>query len=398
LFKSAAGNYYVFGPSTGAGEINQCTAYKASSPQGTYTEQDSSNRPVLTIQGGSMNPKVVDWQREGDVIHFVATRDGSGDICVAYFAFDMSTDAWLQVDGTNTEKLVSDRSWAQTTQASLGFALLDNSDLVIAHGGAEKIMGVGYNRAEYSYLDDSAGTWTIEQALDDGGEQNDEPWAVASDGTACVLLWESAGTTLYGKHLSSTFTLGSATDLTSGTTFFNLYGAHSEPEGGSNGLVGGKATTTVGFNRISIGTTPTKTSETQGSTTSAGVASAPLPDGAGDFIQTWRESGASNNDYHFDIYDPGGDSWAGEVDTNLNDGGLSARAYCSPLVDGTTLILLSNPTYNTTTSGTSNKYTEVYTLAEGSIGKVAGVSWASVGKVGGVSKASIAKVLGVAVP
>ncbi len=139
-FISSGGSVYVFGHIT-----NSLSAYKATDPTSSFSEQDSGNRPSINLVS------TIDVFQAGDIFKLVSYNTATG---VTYYAkFDASSDTWQNVDGDAKEKTVHDvtdvggSAWVSITARSTG-------DVIIHHPGeAVTDMGQDVDSTAYSRLE-----------------------------------------------------------------------------------------------------------------------------------------------------------------------------------------------------------------------------------------------------
>ncbi len=153
---SSAGNVYVVGRGTGS-NINKIFVYKHADPgDGLWTLADNANIPSgSTIHG---------WCtfQAGDLIH-IATQQETDDIL--YHVFSMSSDTFTTENEAVTSAVGTDIDADKAISISLE---TDGSIIIFYQGASDSNMGAK-ERVDRAYKP-SGGSWTVDQAVDDGGK------------------------------------------------------------------------------------------------------------------------------------------------------------------------------------------------------------------------------------
>ncbi len=138
-FISSGGNVYA----VASVSTSEWAVYKATDPTDSFAEQDSGNRPFISL------PDAMYCKRRGDIIYIATYRLSTG--ITSYSKFDMSSDTWQVVFSQNqSDKAIYDAtdvggsSWVSIDVRS-------NGDVIIFHPGeAVTDMGQDVDSTAYS--------------------------------------------------------------------------------------------------------------------------------------------------------------------------------------------------------------------------------------------------------
>lgn len=139
-FKSSGGAFYAVLQNTGSGP----RVYKASDPESTWTDQDTTTRQVNYSQ----------WAfQDGDLLHIVGHR--SSDL--SYWQFNMATDLFT----VDAQQIDDPKDAPASTDTACAIAARGAGDPVVAlyAGDQDNVMGTSYNRIDYATRNTS-GTWS----------------------------------------------------------------------------------------------------------------------------------------------------------------------------------------------------------------------------------------------
>jgi hypothetical protein len=177
-FKSSGGNFYVIGfPADASPGNSEISAWKATDPTSSFTEQDTSNTPNPATAGLSGSHAVQD----GDKIHIVSGYFVSTSNSIYYMRFDMATDAWDIITGGN--RVVDIQTGFNTggNEAGTSLAVRSTGDLIAYYQGhREKDMGSDYQRVVYSISTDSGASWSSPVAVYDTSASAATRWYTGS--------------------------------------------------------------------------------------------------------------------------------------------------------------------------------------------------------------------------
>jgi len=161
-FKSSGGNYYTFVVGEAGGETDEVFAYKATDPESTWTQQDSTGRPVTP---GGQSVTSIWCYPVSDNIHIIFGASNNEKI---YSRFDMSSDAWVEVS-TGDEDIVIDSGDGTVDYCTIVVA--SDGDIYVGYNGdIEKVHGTNFDRVYWDKSTDSGQTWAGPTALETGVE------------------------------------------------------------------------------------------------------------------------------------------------------------------------------------------------------------------------------------
>lgn len=167
-FKSSAGAFYSIGEHLSGGNA-QLGAWKATDPTSSFAEQDTANRP--TIGGSDLVYSLWEFSK-GDSIHCANQEHNTAgpNFQLWYTRFDMSSDAWADIDGGGDRDIVVDSAPAGDdgpNASACSIAVEETgSDIVIAYQGeADKDMGTLYATIDYAKSTDGGSNWSAANSV-----------------------------------------------------------------------------------------------------------------------------------------------------------------------------------------------------------------------------------------
>ncbi len=192
-FLSSAGNTYTF-LNTAGGDIGlwKATGDALTTTNWAETQQATAAGAVILNLFAA---------QEADLLH-VCTVDANDDW--DYFQYNMATDAWDVLD----QAIATDN---KTPNSGGGVMVRSDGDVILAHGGVEKVMGTDFNRNQYSRRE--GGSWTSQIAVSPIEVQ--ASWrpttlVAGSSDRAHIFYMEASGSNAYQRTLQSDNTLQSA--------------------------------------------------------------------------------------------------------------------------------------------------------------------------------------------
>ncbi len=177
-FKSSGSAFYTILVGDTTSTDGDVEAHKATDPTSSFSEQDGANRPVF-ITSASEIASLWSFQ-DGDNIHVVGQNITTLNN-VFYARFNMSSDAWQNVDGAgNTESQIENVP-AEPTANACTIAVLSGGTIRVAYqGDTDMVMGSEFERIDANFSDDDGVNWDGPTSIDNGGGQTD--W------TGCVMV------------------------------------------------------------------------------------------------------------------------------------------------------------------------------------------------------------------
>ena len=159
----AGGNvYYIARDGTNADDL---VVQKATDPTDSFTEVAS-----LTVTGAGTGINGLATILDGTDIHVITFGDLSGTLTMKYHVFDTTGDTF-SISNEDTTFSLSGANAPATTIQTVDIDIRSDGDIVIFYmGEKENIMGTRYHRVYYARREGT--TWTIDVAVDDGGEQH----------------------------------------------------------------------------------------------------------------------------------------------------------------------------------------------------------------------------------
>jgi len=217
--KSSGGAYYV----VVGNSSNPIDVYKSTDPgTASWVVQDATGNPAE--QPDDLLGSVSD----GSFIHVVSIDSGS--FILAYHRFNMSTDAWDQVDDQ-----VADLSGMDSPTGSLSGSItiragVTGDELVIVSSGTpDSVMGSLFNRVDFWHGPDSGTpSWTGPVSVDGRGLDVNRvrPTAFIGSSDAVHVFWSTSGggenIRTAARTISTTNTLSTIRELDYGVTSGSL--------------------------------------------------------------------------------------------------------------------------------------------------------------------------------
>ncbi len=159
-YKSSGGNFYFIGGL--AADVSVVSAYKATDPTDSFTEQDTSNRPDSIFRNNSQSTF-----RKGDIL-YVGLQNNEEDVFHAQF--DMANDIWVDIQAGARAVVVHDNSpEAQAIAATIAVEET-GSDIIIGYQGnpsENKDMGGSFEWTAYAKSTDGGENWSSGNAVAD---------------------------------------------------------------------------------------------------------------------------------------------------------------------------------------------------------------------------------------
>jgi hypothetical protein len=208
-FKDSNDNIYVAGKGS-----TTVSVYKASDPiGGSFTEQDSSNRPSLTSLSNSTE-QVLSVRQVGDILHIAVQDDYTAGGNIEYYTFHMSgatnPDTW-QISETTSITIDVDLNTVCHTHLEMRS---DGDVIIFSNSLSDKIHGTEYSRAVYHRRE--SGSWTNDTVVATTGQtSNYHAMSVGQAASDKIYLGyrRASNGDFYYKTLSSSNTLGSETTI-----------------------------------------------------------------------------------------------------------------------------------------------------------------------------------------
>ncbi len=214
-FKSSGGAFYTILHGDGAPISDAAlTAFKATDPTSSFTEQDTANRPNFAVNIYSFN-----IYQDGGTLHVL----GQNSVDDVYYArFNMATDAWVDLDpgaGTDYDILVDGAPDGAADACDI--VVRSDGDIVpIYQGGTVANMGTNYEREVFQVSTDGGETFGGATALSTSAKNELHyrgPRAVIgdSDRAHCVYVENDGADTYYSllhNDIASDDTVGSEDD------------------------------------------------------------------------------------------------------------------------------------------------------------------------------------------
>lgn len=180
--------------------------FKATDPTSSFSEMDSSNRPI----SGSTNVISVSGVQVGTDIHVVMHgRTTGSNSRLLYARFSMSSDTW-----TNTGTLIQSASTISTAFGEMqgcDIALLSGGTIrVVAQSTTNKDMGTNYSQLAHYSSTDNGSTWSSPTVVSNSTTTNwGSPRIVnpPNNSDQCIIFMNSEGTLSRYRGLSSGGTL-----------------------------------------------------------------------------------------------------------------------------------------------------------------------------------------------
>lgn len=221
-FLSSGGNVYVVG--RWSSDTTQLSAWKATDPTTSFTEQDTANRPDMTN-----TMMVISAVQVGDVIH-IATQE-STTARVGYHTFNMATDAW----GVKNEAVVT----PATAPAAQGCAIAVRSDgdvIILYNGSRENVSGTNYDRVMYARRESAVWTTNVAVSATGVAANHRACMAVLGDSDRVHFFWmDITNADAYHRSLTSANSLNTAAafDTSAGGNSHSIGNAVAYTENGT---------------------------------------------------------------------------------------------------------------------------------------------------------------------
>ena len=170
-------------------DYGEIVAEKAADPTVSFTEQDSTARP-LVVAANTLIASL--WCFQKDDIIYVAAQSTNEDVYHAQF--DMAADAWVEITTNNTEDLVVDLI-AETQADAVSIAVRGGAtgEIVIAYQAnpsTNKDMGGSFEQVAYAVSTDSGvgATWSINNDSTDDQSVGDVSHSGQTDFVGPVIV------------------------------------------------------------------------------------------------------------------------------------------------------------------------------------------------------------------
>lgn len=170
-FKSSTGGsfYTILIESTG---LRLITAWKATDPTSSFTEQDGANSPRTAVGNDFLSVGIFPV---GDNLHGIGQSD---DNDVYYFRFltddgSASEDTWIDIDGAGDRDILIESPGTAQTARACTIAVRGDGDIVVAYNGdSDMVMGTEFDRIDWNVSTDAGVTWAGPVSIDNGGLVN----------------------------------------------------------------------------------------------------------------------------------------------------------------------------------------------------------------------------------
>jgi hypothetical protein len=159
-------NYYAVVVGT---TDDRLQVYKASTPLGTWTVQNSASRPtrIVSEEANSASLFVTSFLDSTGILH-IAWNLGNPTFpnSIAYQRFNTNTDLWI-----SDTKYFGDADDAEKTFRWGQFCEKGNGNMVFAFtGDIERVMGDTKHRVDYAVSTNNGASWGADTALDAAGD------------------------------------------------------------------------------------------------------------------------------------------------------------------------------------------------------------------------------------
>jgi hypothetical protein len=212
-FKSAGGNYYLFGRASNP-DIGLVVA-KASDPTSTWS---AVGTPQLT--SGSLTIQYVSAYQVADVIHLLVTAaNASTAVSYFYYQFNMATDTW-SITGETVQTAIDTRDTATNARYTGGIVVRSGGNVVLHMQSARTASGgASYARTSYRIRTGANTYGTLTAVSPTGANDYDCQGAAIDTADRVYLPYHAYGPSSGqgGKTLNASNTL-TAVNLTVGAT------------------------------------------------------------------------------------------------------------------------------------------------------------------------------------